>query len=756
MREIFRRVRRRLVPLTILAIVLGAYGFGAFEPAERALMDSRFRLLPRNATGDLTVVAIDSRSLQALNTWPWPRDFHARVIDRLLAAGAKRIVLDVDLSATTTPSADAVLAAALSRAQGRVILPVFAQRGTLGQHSRGISYSLPAPMFRRSAPLAAVNVFPGPDSLVREYSPVVVYDHVPTASSAARLFGGLPALPGDFYLDFGIQPARLTSISYVDVLNGQFDPSLVSGKKVIIGATAVELGDQFAVPLHRTMAGPLLQALAYECLAQGRALHRSGILPTLGLALLVLLALERPLSASGWRRGLVLLFAVCAALYGVALALQAALPLSLDLAPALAAAVAAYAVGVLRELEQQALAALKHRMSDLHRRAMMQSVLEDSFDGIIIARADGTIELVNPAGSRLLGYAPESIVGRAIDHFLPGATLLQETAASQGDIGEPAAPHAPVERQLSRPDGTPMTVEHLASRSRLRIARNQRERRTADRDVFIHTFRDISERKTAEIKLHHAMQQALAANRAKSEFLANMSHELRTPLNAILGFSELIRDGRLEPVGARSRDYARDIHNSGEHLLTLISDVLDLAKIETGRFELHEEEVDLVDLVAGCLPIVEQRARKGGIDLGQSFAPDLPRIRIDKLRVKQILLNLLSNAIKFTPAGGSVTVSGGVAPEGGIAISISDTGIGIRPRDVPAALEPFRQLESTFNRRHEGTGLGLPLAKSLAELHGGTLEIDSEPGRGTTVVVRLPRDRVLCHGEQARLSPAAA
>ncbi len=757
MHAILSRARRWSAPLAILALVAVVYGFGAFEPLERVLTDSRFSLLRRGVTGKLVVVAIDSRSLHALDTWPWPRDYHARLLDRLVAAGAKKIAFDVDFSAASTLSSDRALAAALARAQGRVILPVFAQRDPLAQQRPGVALdTFPAAVFRPWVLVGGVNVLPGPNGLVRQYSPVTMIDGAPMPSMAALLFGRLPAQTGAFYVDYGIRPSALTVLSYVDVLNGRFDPAAVEGKDVMVGATAIELGDHLAVPLHRTIPGPLVQALAYESLAQGRALHRGGALPTLGLVLFVLLVLERQFATRGWRRGLFALLAVATLIYGVALLVQAAAPLSADLAPALAGAAGLYGIGVVREVERQAMAALKHRMSDLQRRAMMQCVLEDSFDGIVIARADGTIELVNPAASRLFGHDPADIVGKQIDLFLPGSMRLQDTAFAvrQCDIREISAQQTPVELLLAGPHGETKTIEHLVSRSRLPVGSHRAERRTTDPEVFIHSFRDISERKAADIKLRDAMQQALAADRAKSEFLANMSHELRTPLNAIIGFSEVIREEVFEPIGQRSRAYASDINNSGQHLLTIINDVLDMAKIETGRFELQEEELTVSDLVAACLPIVDQQAKRSEIDLKVSLASDLPLVRADRLRLKQIVVNLLSNAVKFTPSGGRVALSASVQKNGALEMCISDTGIGMKPEELPLALEPFRQLESTFKRRYEGTGLGLPLARSLTELHGGTLEIESEPGHGTIVYVRLPSYRlVYSHVTQAAVTP---
>jgi signal transduction histidine kinase len=238
-------------------------------------------------------------------------------------------------------------------------------------------------------------------------------------------------------------------------------------------------------------------------------------------------------------------------------------------------------------------------------------------------------------------------------------------------------------------------------------------------------------------ELERARVAAEASSRVKSQFLANMSHELRTPLNAIIGFSEMIRDAIMGPVAARYREYAHDIHNCGRLLLGVISDVLDLSKVEVGRLDLHDEQVDLAKVVGDCHRLISERVKAGRLELAIDLPPDLPMLVGDELRLKQIVLNLLSNAVKFTPAGGRVALSAAVAPDGSLALRVSDTGIGMKPEEIPIALEPFRQIDSAHTRRYEGTGLGLPLARTLAELHGGSLE------RGTTVTVRLPAERLL-------------
>ena len=244
-------------------------------------------------------------------------------------------------------------------------------------------------------------------------------------------------------------------------------------------------------------------------------------------------------------------------------------------------------------------------------------------------------------------------------------------------------------------------------------------------------------------ELETARAKAEESSRVKSQFMANMSHELRTPLNAIIGFSEVIRDAIMGPLPTRYRDYARDIHSSGTHLLHLIAEVLDLSKIEVGRLELHEEPVDLAKMIGDCHRLIAERAKSGELEVTVELPAKLPVVRGDELRLKQIILNLLSNAVKFTPPGGRVTLSIAPTAEGGVALTVSDTGIGMKPEEIPIALQPFRQLDSALNRRYEGTGLGLPLAQRLAELHGGTLTIDSAAGGGTQVAVKLPPARVV-------------
>ncbi|MES1989882.1 MAG: HAMP domain-containing sensor histidine kinase [Pseudomonadota bacterium] len=256
-------------------------------------------------------------------------------------------------------------------------------------------------------------------------------------------------------------------------------------------------------------------------------------------------------------------------------------------------------------------------------------------------------------------------------------------------------------------------------------------------------------RKQSETALRAAKVESDLANRTKSEFLANMSHELRTPLNAIIGFADLLghfsKDGRDPQKGA---EYAGHIATAGRHLLNIITDILDISKIESGTFELACEEHCLRELIDQSLILVRDRARDKNQTLEFRTAPDLPTLEVDGQRLKQVFINLLSNAHKFTPAGGRIFVVAQRTTGGGATIAIVDNGIGMTDDQISIALTPFGQVQSAYSRAHEGTGLGLPIAAALIRQHGGEFHISSTPGAGTTIVVTLPPPAFSRNGER--------
>ncbi|HEX3953691.1 MAG TPA: ATP-binding protein [Stellaceae bacterium] len=250
------------------------------------------------------------------------------------------------------------------------------------------------------------------------------------------------------------------------------------------------------------------------------------------------------------------------------------------------------------------------------------------------------------------------------------------------------------------------------------------------------------QREAAYEALRIAKDQAEAASRGKSAFMATMSHELRTPLNAIIGFSEMMLREVLGALGNdQYRAYVSDIHESGTHLLQIINDILDISKAEAGKLEIYEEVFDLRDTIRSVRQLMSNRIRSGALSESVDIPADLPLLRADERKTKQVLLNLVTNAVKFTPSGGHVGIVASFDCDTGISLRVTDNGIGIPEGDLTRVLQPFEQVDSSLSRQHQGTGLGLPLVKAIMELHGGNLDLRSEVGVGTEATVTFPPQR---------------
>jgi cell cycle sensor histidine kinase DivJ len=261
-----------------------------------------------------------------------------------------------------------------------------------------------------------------------------------------------------------------------------------------------------------------------------------------------------------------------------------------------------------------------------------------------------------------------------------------------------------------------------------------------ERPSIVSVTRDVSDRKAQEAELTRTRDEAESASRAKTQFLANMSHELRTPLNAVIGFSEILNRELFGALGeARYRDYARLIHESGEHLLNVVNDILDMSKIEAGKFKIVKEPFEVASLVKSCCDLMRHTAEQRSLSLIVDVAPGIPELPADKRACKQMLLNVISNAIKFTDPGGWVRVSARVEGES-VELVVADNGIGIAEADLPKLGSPFVQANNSYDRSYDGAGLGLSVVKGLARLHGGQLELASTLGQGTTATILLPLD----------------
>jgi PAS domain S-box-containing protein len=853
------RMKPYLKSILVFAAISLVYLAGWLSFIDHQLIDVRYRLVTGNATGKLAVVKIDPASLDEVGVWPWPRSVYAQALDRLFAAGATDVALDIDLSSESLPAEDQRLAEALRRHGQRVILPVF-QQWVLDDGGRRLKYTEPLLQLREHARVASLNVRADSDGTVRQMD---IADLGPD--------GFVPRLPAlmagadrdrwdSFYIDFGIDIDSVPQLSFISVLNGTFDASLVRGRKVIVGSSAAELGDMLSVPARTILAGAFVQALATESLLQERDLHRVPPVWIVVVTLLLVFVAGMRFQQWPWRMGMAWAIGIIVTIEALAILIQMQWPILVDTAPLILGTLAAYGIGLTGRIEDQSVRLLAQGLALRHQDAFMRRVVNNTFDGLLTIDGVGTIRSFNPAAQRIFGHAPEEIIGQSFSALLTGTagfgegmgattsllTAVGRSSSSRGIMGrrrdgtafpmdlavtEMQEGGAAVYIALVRDISARAAAETMAAQAQQRLVDalesisesfvlyddqdrivlfNQRfrelhgscanlitvgarfedvaravaaqglipeaggriqewvrervmqhvnpsgsfqmeladgrwirisERRTRDGGI-VGTMAEITDEKRRERELRRARDAAELANRSKSEFLANMSHELRTPLNAIIGFSELMKNEVLGAIAVPAYSgYVRDIHDSANHLLNIINDILDLSRIEAGKLKLFETPVDLGVAAQATGRLVTDRAADSGVRVTSDIEANLPMLLGDERLVKQILINLLANAVKFTPRGGSVVVRAFKDADGCLGLTVADTGIGIAETDLARVMEPFGQADGSLRRRYEGTGLGLPLVRSFVELHGAKFDLKSQVGTGTTATVMFPLER---------------
>ena len=388
-------------------------------------------------------------------------------------------------------------------------------------------------------------------------------------------------------------------------------------------------------------------------------------------------------------------------------------------------------VGTITDIEKRRRAELAMREAEQRFRGMF----ENSISGIYQIAPDGRIVSANPALAEILGYRSadelmETVtdIGKQVYVRDADRKAFVDKLVFEGRVSG-------IETEIKRKDGRRIWIMENA-----RVVRNER----GSVEYFEGSIWDVTERKVAEDTMRNARLQAEISSRTRMEFLANMSHELRTPLNAVIGFSEIIKDEVMGPLQIPVyKEYAQDIYDSGNYLLKVISEILEVSKIETGNRELAVTTFKLPKALKSCMIIMASRIEQARVEVHMDIPDELPELQAEELGIKQIMLNLIGNAIKFTPEGGRVDVGARVDKTGELVIEVKDTGIGMSADEITKAMQPFGKVDTAFSSMKAGTGLGLTIVDSLVSLHGGRLELISEKGKGTSARVILPAFRVL-------------
>jgi PAS domain S-box-containing protein len=482
------------------------------------------------------------------------------------------------------------------------------------------------------------------------------------------------------------------------------------------------------------LSGPALQALATESLIQGRVVGFGGPVPQISGLVAIILFFSFASPISNWRRkrGRVLL--ILPAIELIAFMLQYKFAVSLPTAAWHLALLVYYGLATIRELNVRALTAALANAKTQNTEQILAQIMDDSFDGVIIADTDGSILACNPAGYRIIFDAPpvEDLAGCHLGEALP--TAFTEAVLPALEEATERSGHAAV-REVEVKDGERVKyVELTATRSDL----------TADgpHTIITLTFRDVTARRQAELLAQVSAREAISANQAKSNFLASISHELRTPLNAIIGFSEVITTMGQGQMPNQFMEYCQHINESGHNLLAMVNELIDISRIETGSYELNEERFDVNSFCSMIVRTVAGWPQSEGRHVIIRADRSAPLLNADKRLVRQMVLNLVSNALKFTDDGGRVEIRTALLPSGDLEIVVADDGIGIDAEELDQVTKPFFQSDADLARNHDGAGLGLAIVNGYIGAHNGRIVIDSTKGVGTSIQLLFPSERV--------------
>ena len=729
------RRRRALAALSLGLLMAGIALIGALSKLDLLLMDLRFAVEEYPVSDSLVVVEIDPYSLQHDAAWPWPRDRYAALVTNLKQAGANIIAFDIDFSTLGSAKGDAIFAEVLSKHPGEVVLPVFSQLKVNGGHGNEVVVTKPSQLFLSGSVMASVNIMPEANGILRRGG----YGEASSTgyrAALATVLAGAPGMPeGEYYYDFSIDPQKIQRLSFYDVVQGNFDPKIVRGKNIIVGATALELGDEFVAPRYGVLPGVLFHAIGYETLVADRAIKRSHpFLPAMiaiGL-IFVLIAASRVFSQST-------IFVVNAALafviFMATCLLQSVYGLSIDIAAVFVAQIGAQLLIAGERFRVYATTQIAQRKTIAYLQALTSLAVSETSDGILVADQHNDVKLCNPQAKTMLDRFGDIAPGASMSLLPPSFPRHRHEVGSAPATlgGQVVAPQELAREFVIDADGD--LIVEVTSKM---VALEGEVASEGEQCLIIYTLHDISSRKKIERDEAAAKEAAIAASKMKSHMIANMSHELRTPLNGVIGFSEILKTEAFGPLGADEyKEFSDNIFTSGHRLLALVNDMLTISSLDALSTELDANKERISDILSDVTDAMGPKFEEQGKTLHTHIQEDLPQFMLDYNVIKQIIGRLLDNCLTFTDEGGRAEVA--VRQRKNVlAIDIADNGCGVPAQELEKLTDAFYQANTDLSRAHEGAGLGLHLVEKYVQLHGGTLELSSKEGDGFLAKVRIP------------------
>ncbi len=697
----------------LLVLVMCLYT-GVFEPVDNAFMDARFKLSHRTPSDSLIIVEIDPQSIRKEARWPWSRDRYAKVVENLQGAGAELIAFDIDFSSLSDPEGDRAFSVALNRRPGEVILPVFWQWSSSANGKRELLKTPPNSFFLNDAIIASVTLTAEKNGVVRRGWRAVEEDGL-NRTSIAGVLAGIPAnRQSNFYIDYSINAAAITRISFHDVLTGRFSPEMVRGKHVLIGATALELGDEFAAPALGVTPGVVLHALSYESLIQNRAILRPHPAVPFSIALMLLFWLIKDATRKRAFELIITHIAVSSLLLITPFVLQLYFPVSFDVGVIIGAQFISLLFVIGARLKHRAQQIIRHRAATIRFHELASIIVRENTDGVIVTDGSGAIELCNDRAEELIEFKSKPA---------PGANINEICDCLRGSVRN----HGGYE-QFEFTNNNGNTLEASISSRAITTGKERGAEKNITRMLIVYTIRDISARKRIEIAEREAKEAAMAADNLKTQLISNMSHELRTPLNGVIGFAGILMNESFGPLGVPEyKEYSQNIHDSGKRLLGLVNDMLNIAKLDAGGFELCKDPVSLEDVIEGVAASYETLAQRNSSNVILEIQKPLPDAEADASILKEMLSHLIRNAITFAGDNAQIIIRA-LRCENTLTIEVEDNGAGVDASALPKLTDVFFQADSALNRTHEGAGLGLYLVSKFAALHNAALELESEKG----------------------------